>query len=299
VTLHSSVAAANPTAFGFIFTLNVAAGSTPSGTYVFDNLRVLTVSPVTGKLGVTRPPNFGASVNLVATGDVQATQSFPIGPVQVPETFRLAVGTAGSSTVKLALGFDGSATYTCTYAADPSDKTGLTYQVTSCTGGVKAGDLVGVNSAALAIEGGASNLRLQADLARTPVGDQVGTGIIPAMPTYWGKSDSCVPAPASGKAISTNAGCTAQVAEASQAATDYFNKVTSSQAPFNFIAAPPADRALRHGTAGGNPTPPSTPTQTSDNPFNQSGHANQGGDFDAYWILKGDFNTNVTPSTGK
>jgi len=123
-TLHSSVASSNPTAFGFIFTLNVTAGSTPSGTYVFDNLRVLSVSPVTGKVGVTPPPNFGASVNLVAIGDVQATQSFPIGPVQVPETFRLAVGTAGSSTVKLALGFDGSATYTCTYAADSADTTG-------------------------------------------------------------------------------------------------------------------------------------------------------------------------------
>lgn len=282
-------------AFAFVLSGTTAGAS---NIYLFDNLRAIAISPLTAKLGVTVPANFGGSLSLVAQGNAPATQSFPIGTVQVPASFRLAQGTAAGTTVQLQLGYDGAVAYTCTYDPDASDTTGLSYAVSSCKGGVEAGDVVGANYAAIAIVGGTSEMSLQADLAPNAVGDQVGTGLIPAMPTYWGKSATCVPAPVSGQVYTISPSCTAQMNEASQISTAYFNTVSTSQAPYNTIAAPAADRALAHGTGLGNPVPPSNPTQTNDIPINQSGHINKGGDFDAYWTLTGDFNTKATPSTG-
>jgi hypothetical protein len=295
--VRTALAGADFTDLTFEFVLSgTTAGA--SNVYLFDNLRAVAISPLTAKLGVTLPVNFGGSLSLVAQGNAPATQSFPIGTVQVPASFRLAQGTAAGTTVQLQLGYDGAAAYTCTYNPDASDTTGLSYAVSSCKGGVQAGDVVGANYAAITIVGGSSEMTLQADLAPNSVGDQVGSGLIPAMPTYWGKSDTCVPAPVSGKVYTISPSCTAQMSEASQISTAYFNTVSSSQAPYNTIAAPAADRALAHGAGLGNPVPPSNPTQTNDVPINQSGHINKGGDFDAYWILTGDFNTKATPSTG-
>ena len=295
--VRSALAGADFTDLTFEFVLSgTTAGA--SNVYLFDNLRAVAISPLTAKLGVTLPVNFGGSLSLVAQGNAPATQSFAIGTVQVPASFRLAQGTAAGTTVQLQLGYDGAAAYTCTYNADPSDTTGLSYVVSSCNGGVQAGDVVGATYAAITIVGGSSGMNLQADLARNPVGDQVGRSLIPAMPTHWGKSDTCVPAPVSGQVYTISPSCTAQISEASQISTAYFNTVSTSQAPYNIIAAPAADRALAHGSGLGNPVPPSNPTQTNDVPINQSGHVNKGGDFDAYWTLTGDFNTKATPSTG-
>ncbi len=301
ITESSRAALASVTAsvksLAFAFTLNLPA--TASSQFQFDNLRVIFAPLTTATLGTTIPANFGGSLNLVATGDTPTTQTFLIGPVQVPENFRLAQGTAGTTTVKLSLGSDGAAAFTCTYAADTSDQTGQSYQLTSCTGGVNAGDLVAANFVELAIVDGSGQMQIQADLAKNPVGDVVGSGIIPAMPTYWGKPDTCVPAPQTGKAFTVTTNCTAQTGEASQIVTGYFNKVGSSNVPANWIVTPVADRAVRHGTGMGNPAPPSPPaTQASDFPFNQSGHANPGGDFDAYWSLTGDFKTTDNPTSG-
>jgi len=295
--LRSGLSGKDFTDLTFVFVLSgTAAGS--SNVYLFDNLRAIAISPLTARLGVTLPVNFGGSLSLVAQGDSPATQFFPIGPVQVPENFRLAAGTAAGTTVQLQLGYDGNAAFTCTYNPDPSDSNDLSYTVASCNGGVEAGDMVGANYAALTIVSGTAEMKLQADLARNPVGDQVGRGLIPSMPTYWGKADTCVPAPVAGNVYTVSSSCKAQINEASQISTDYFNTLNTSQAPYNFVAAPAADRSLAHGNGLGNPTPPSNPTQTNDIPINQSGHANQGGDFDAYWTLTGDFNTKATPSTG-
>jgi hypothetical protein len=295
--VRSALAGADFTDLTFVFALSgTTAGA--SNVYLFDNLRAVAISPLTAKLGVVLPANFGGSLSLVAQGNAPATQSFAIGTVQVPASFQLAQGTAAGTTVQLQLGYDGAAAYTCTYNPDASDTTGLSYAVSSCKGGVEAGDVVGANYAAITIVGGSSEMTLQADLAPNSVGDQVGTGLIPAMPTYWGKSGTCVPAPVSGQVYTISPSCTAQISEASQISTAYFNTVSTSQAPYNTIAAPAADRALAHGAGLGNPVPPSNPTQTNDVPINQSGHINKGGDFDAYWILTGDFNTKATPSTG-
>ena len=297
--VRSALSGASFTDLVFAFELSTTPGAAgASSAYLFDNLRAVAISPLTAKLGVAAPANFGGSLSLVATGDTPASQSFAISAVQAPASFSLAQGTAAGTTVQLALGYDGAPIYTCTYDPDPSDKTGVSYQVSSCTGGVKAGDLVGANFALLTILDGSSTMKLHADLAKNPIGDLVGGGLIPAMPTYWGKADTCVPAPVSGKVYTISPSCSAQIAEASQISTNYFNTVSTSQAPFNVIAAPAADRALAHGTGLGTPVPPSNPTQTNDVPINQSGHLNPGGDFDAYWILTGDFNTKATPATG-
>ena len=55
--------------------------------FLFDNLRVSSVSLLTLQPGAANPVNYGGVVNLSATGSVPVKQSFEIGSVQVPETF--------------------------------------------------------------------------------------------------------------------------------------------------------------------------------------------------------------------
>ena len=195
--------------------------------------------------------------------------------------------------MKLALGHDGTAAYTCTYIPDTTDKSGLTYRIASCTGDAKAGDLVGANSAEFSIVGG-TNQKLQAQLAQNPVGEIVGGDIIPPMPTYWGRSDGCVPSSQTGT-ISTS--CASQVAEGSQIVTNYFNQVNASNPAPNVIVAPVADRAIRHADALATGDVVFVP-DSNDFPFHREGHMNPGGDFDAYWRLNGDLNSKNDTATG-
>ena len=275
-----------------------AAGETAGSKFLFDNLRVVAVPLLTAKLGVTVPPNFGGSVDLVATGATPVQQSFAIAAVQMPQSFRLVKGTAGATSVTLVLGHDGASTYTCTYDPDPSDQTGQSYAVASCTGGIKAGDLVGVNFAELTIVGGTPTMTIDAQLAKNPIGDLVGSEIIPPMPTFWGHSDACVPAPVAGKVVTTTAACQAQVAESSQIVTSYFNQVKDSQAAPNWIATPAGSAAIHNGTGLADPGGPITTTQSNNFPFDKEGHMNQGGSFDAYWRLNGDLNFTSDTNTG-
>ncbi|HLK69535.1 MAG TPA: hypothetical protein VKU19_39165 [Bryobacteraceae bacterium] len=297
-TVRKALAGAAVKDLSFQIVFNITTATTAaSAQYLFDNLRVYSVPLVPAKAGLLSPANFGGSIDLAASGETPVTQSFDIGSVQVPENLRLVQGTVGTTTVKLELGHDGVPTITCTYGPDTSDKAGETYVLTSCTGGVKAGALVGVNTAQLTIVGGTPLMKLQAQLAKNPTGDLVGSGIIPPMPTFWGKSDSCTPAPQAGTVYTVSPSCAAQVAEANQIATGYFNKVSASNAAQNWVVAPVADRALRHDTALAVGGILINPSQTNNIPFDKEGHANQGGDFDAYWHLKGDFNTTATPNT--
>ena len=171
----------------------------------------------------------------------------------------------------------------------------------SCTGGIQAGDLVSVNFAVLGIVDGESSMKMSAQLAKSPLGDFVGGGVIPPMPTFWGGFNSCVPAPVKGKVVTTTPGCANQIAEANQIVTDYVNKVNHSDAASNFIVLPKPERAFRHGTGLpdlSRPSPASPTAQSNDLPFDNSGHLNPGGDFDAYWRLNGDLNTSEDSSTG-
>lgn len=308
----------------FEIALNEPASSLPvtpaPRQFLFDNLRVHSVPLVAAKAGSKPLAGFGGSVDLVAIGEAPATQSFHIGAVQVPDNFHLEQGAAGTTRVKLALGLDGNAAFTCTYGADLTDKSGESYALESCTDGVKAGDLVGANFAQLTILDGASSMKVRAQLAKNPVGDLVGGDLIPPMPTFWGNFDGCLPLPVPGKVHTTSPSCATQTAEANQIVTGYFNKVNLSGAAPNWIVTPTPDLARRHGNGLPNPNQPGkapsqlnathlaaasprfsplSPTpQQNDIPFDQEGHMNPGGDFDAFWRLNGDLNFNNDPSTG-
>jgi hypothetical protein len=269
--------------------------------FLFDNLRVHSAPLLTAKAGVKPPAGYGGSVDLVAIGEAPATQSFAIGAVQVPDSFHLAQGTAGHTSLKLGLGHDNTAAFTCAYDADPSDTTGASYILKSCTGGVQAGDLVGANFAQLAIVGGTALMKVQAQLAKNPVGDLVGSGIIPPMPTFWGDFQGCTPAPVPGKVYTVSPGCANQMAQANKIVTDYFNKVNDARPAPNWIVTPTPEFARRHGNGLPNPNKPrllspQDPSQNNDFPFDQEGHLNQGGDFDAYWRLNGDLNVSSDAS---
>jgi hypothetical protein len=264
---------------------------TGAGTYLFDNLRVHSVPPVTGGPGVRPPAGYGGSVDLVAIGGAPAAQLFDAGPVQVPDSFHLKLGSAGTTTAQLDIGYDGAPAFTCTYGADSSDPTGKTYRLTSCTGGVQAGDLVGASWAQLTIVGGDASVKIRAQLAKNPIGDLVGGGIIPAMPTFWGDIDGCVPAPVPGQIVTISPSCASEAAQASQIVTDYFNKVNNSNVDSNWIVTPTPEFARRTGNGSPNNNLTGPPPRPNDPPFDQEGHVCLDCKFDAYWRLFGNFET--------
>jgi hypothetical protein len=307
------------------FQFLLSSPGTVTGTYLFDNLRVHSVAVVTTANASTRPPaGYGGSVDLIAIGNTPVAQTFDAAPVQVPESFHLKLGSAGSTTVNLDLGYDGIQSFTCMYRPDTADTSGKSYIWTSCTGGFIPGDLVGASWARLTIVGGDNTMNLHAQLAENPVGDRTGAGIIAPMPTWWGDFDTCVPAPVAGRMFTISASCANQAAQANQIVTAYFNKVNSSNPPSDWIVTPVPEFARRHGDPGAGvspqvniratapgfarrhgegsrhdnllgPPPPSDP----DSPFDQERHMNQGGDFDAYWRLNGDLSTNNFPGTDR
>jgi hypothetical protein len=278
-----------------IFELDLNSPQSAS-TFMFDNLRVHSVPLVTGTAGIKPPAGFGGSVDLIAIGNTPAAQTFDIGPVQVPDSFHLKLGTAGATTVQLALGFDGTPANTCTYFPDSADTTGTSYALNFCTGGLQAGDLVGSNWAKLTIVGGDGSMKIRAQLARRPVGDLLGAGVIPAMPTFWGDFDACVPAPVAGQVITQSPSCNRQVAAANQIVTNYFNKVSSANTAPNWVVTPVPEFARRHGDGSPNDNLLGLPPPPNDPPFDQEGHVNPGGSFDAYWRLNGALSSANTPT---
>jgi hypothetical protein len=280
--------------FTFALTFQLSAGNT----YLFDNLRVHSAQVVTAGTGTQAPPGYGGSVDLVVTGGngspgSPVTSTFPIGPIQVPEGFHLKIGTAGAGTsVQLQLGLDGTPSFNCTYTPDPSDATAASYIFSSCTGGFQPGDLASANWASLAIVNGDSSMNIHAQLAANPLGDTLGSGLLPPMPTFWGDFDTCVPAPLPGTVVTTSPSCTNQLAEANQIVTAYFNKVQQANVGSVWIVTPAPTYATHPTTlaspvnllpGGGGGSSGGTTTI----PFNYSGHINPGGSFDAYWEVSG------------
>ncbi len=258
------------------------------GTYLFDNLRVHAVALVTAKTGTLPPPGYGGSINLVATGSAPVSQSFNAGPIQVPDAFHLKTGTAGTTTVQLELGYAAVIpAITCLYNKDSNDATGKSYILTSCNGVVQAGDIASATWAQLRILNGNSTMKIEAQLATNPVGELVGGSVIPAMPTFWGDSDTCTPAPKAGTVVTVSASCTAQVNEANQIVTGYFNKVNNSGAAANWVVAPVPAFAVRNGDGASKLIQFLPPPNSPAFPFDQEGHLNQGGSWDAYWRLNG------------
>jgi len=267
------------------------------GTYFFDNLRVHSVTLVQSPTGTPPPPGYGGSVNLVVQGNAPVTQSFNLGPTQIPNGFHLKLGTAGATTVQLKLGLDGNAAFTCTYNPDTTDSTGRSYVLSSCTGGLEAGDLTNANWVNMAIVGGDSTQTIRAQLALNPLGDMAGSGLLPPMPTFWGDADTCTPAPIPGSVVTNSTSCSTQTTQANQIITKYFNQVSGANPSPNWIVPPVPEFALRHGD--GTPTNNLTgaPVAPGDPPFDDKGDLNPGGTFDAYWVLNGDLTPTAVTGT--
>jgi hypothetical protein len=292
------------------FQFLISSPGTGQGTYLFDNLRVHSVALVTATAGTKPPPGYGGSVDLVATDSTPGQQTFDTAPVQVPNKLHLKLGATGGTTAKLDLGYvAGTPAITCTYNGDSTDATHKSYILLSCTGGAQAGDLVGASWARLAIQFGAPTMKLRAQLAKNPVGDQTGGGIIPPMPTYWGDFESCIPAPLTATCVSRNTNgvcvatvsdsCAAQRAEGNQIVTDYFNLVKTSNTAPNWIVTPKREGARRHSDGAAFDTTNGAPPPPHDPPFHQESHLNPGGDFDAYWRLDGSFTPTNYPGTDR
>lgn len=288
--------------------VRVALGSTPFrdltftfildpgslwGTYLFDNLRVHSVPTSTAVPGMQPPPGFGGSVDLVVNGPVPATQMFDIGVVQVPAGLHLKAGQAAGTSVQLALGFDGVAAFACTYMPDATDASGKTYGFASCTGGFQAGDLVSANWAQLTIVGGNASQQLRVQLAKNPVGDQTGRGIIPALPTFWGDTDGCVPQPAKGTTFTLSPSCAGQVAQANQIVTSFFQQVRHLSSPPDWLVTPVPGFASRSN--GGSTFPQQIIPSRVDPPFDFSEHLNANGSWDAYYRLFGNVTSDTKP----
>ncbi len=283
-----------------VFEFAVAAPGRVHGTYLFDNLRIHSVDLVQNPKGSAPPAGYGGSVDLTVPGNAPVSQSFALGPAQIPSGFHLKKGTTGATTVQLELGLDSAPSLTCTYDPDSTDASGRSYVLKSCTGGYEAGDLVSANWVSLGITGGDATQQIRAQLALSPLGDLAGSGLIPPMPTFWGDSDMCSPAPVPGTVVTTSTSCSSQTAVANQIVTNYFNQVQSAHPSPNWVVAPVPDSALRSGdgTPTNNLAPAARRKSVSrkdisvDPPFDTGGDLNPGGSFDAYWRLSG----NLTPT---
>jgi hypothetical protein len=287
-----------------IFDFVIGAADNVDGSYLFDNLRVQSVETIQSPNGQAPPANYGGSVNLTVNGNTPVKQSFPLSPIQIPSGLHLKQGTAGTTTVQLEAGLDSSTTFTCTYVPDASDVSGQSYKVSSCTNGYEAGDIVNANSISLAIEGGQISQQLFAQFVLGPLGSQTGAGLIPPMPTFWGNSDACTPAPVAGKVVTTSTSCSNQTAEANQIVTNYFNQVNNAKPSQNWVVAPVPESAIRR--ADGTPTnqlagiPAVTPADDgNDLTFSDGGDLNPGGSFDAYWKLSGDLDPTAVAGTNE
>ena len=231
-------------------------------------------------------------MNLVVFGNAPVTQTFNLGPTQIPNGFHLKKGTVGATTVQLQLGLDGNPSLTCTYNPDSTDASDKSYILNSCAGGFEAGDLVNANWVNMAIVGGDSTQTIRAQLALNPMGGLAGAGLIPPMPTFWGDADTCMPVPVPGTVVTTSPSCSTQTAQANEIITDYFKQVNNANPAPNWIVPPAPEFALRHGDSTPNNNLNGPPPSPHDPPFDTGGDLNPGGTFDAYWQLNG----NLTPT---
>ncbi len=274
-----------------------------AGAYFFDNLRVQSVELIQSPTGQAPPVDYGESVDFTVNGNTLEKHTFDVNPVQIPSGLHLKLGTAGTTTVQLEGGLDSSTSFNCTYVADSSDQSGQSYKIDSCTGSFQAGDIVNANWLSLAIVGGQSSQQLYAQFAVRPLGDLSGAGLLPPMPSFWGNSDTCSPAPVAGKVVTTSTSCSKQTAQANAIVTNYFDQVNGANPSAGWIVAPVPDSAVRH--ADGTPTnriagasADATPDDTgNDLSFNTGGNLNPGGSFDAYWKLSGDLDPTAVSGT--
>jgi hypothetical protein len=245
------------------FTLALNAPSGATGTYFFDNVR--TRAPSTTPVGAGPSQDVIATLSTNPTVNTPGSVTFTAGTIQIPQSFHVFAGDAGSGTATLALAL-GSQSVTCTYSAS-SDKTSYVFK--SCNTANVAGDLVAASSATLTVvsaDPSAALTKIKAQLAYDLLGDQVGTKLVPPLPTFWGTTP-------------------AEISAISIAFAQALDGALPSQP--QALTLPEPAFAQRQGdgspvdTSNGQPPPPNDPA------FNKSGHLNNGGSFDAYWQVQG------------
>jgi hypothetical protein len=165
------------------FTIALTNPPRNTGTYIFDNLRAM--SPA------TQPVGPGPSIDLQSKGDQPTgprnpldSATFAPGTIQIPASIHVAISAPETQAV-LNLGWSLRDLPTrCTYIPS-ADNT--SYQFSSCSTGNVAGDLVPASAAQLIQTVGSPNV-VKVQLAYNALGDQVGTGLLPPLPTFWGNS---------------------------------------------------------------------------------------------------------------
>jgi hypothetical protein len=253
----------------FTLALNAPAGA--KGTYIFDNLR--TTSPATAQVGS------GPSVDLIAqlgtspTSNTPGFATFTTGTIQIPASFHVKIGDAGTGTALFELGFGSTTTVSCKYVAS-SDTT--SYVFSSCSTGNVAGDIVSANFARLTLQSAdpAQPLtKVRAQLAYNALGDQVGTKLVPPIPTFWGTT-------------------LAEINTISQAFTQL--QINNPPPAERFVALPIPDFAKRQGDGspvnalnGATPRAPSDPPFDFKGDLNNSSDGSPSGQFDAYYEIAG------------
>jgi hypothetical protein len=250
------------------FDISVNVGSSTAGTYRLDHLRVQSHGA---------DPNLGAakSADLVAQRTYRPSlievgqADFPAAVAQVPQSFPVKLGKAGTGDASLELGYAGTPAVTCSYKGDGA----MSFVLASCTNGVKAGDIVGADYAKLIVNGGdptAGPTKVKAQIVLNPAGDVAGPNVIPPLPTFWGSNGT----------------------EASKIVTDFFNAANKNPATEErWIKAPAPTWAKRNGDGSPNDNLVGVAPPPNDPPFDQEGHLNAGSDWDAYWRLNGNLTT--------
>ena len=253
----------------FTVALNAPAGA--KGTYIFDNLR--TTSPATAQVGS------GPSVDLVAqlatapASNTPGLATFTAGTIQIPASFHVKIGDAGKGTALFELGFGTTTSVSCKYVAS-SDTT--SYLFSSCATGNVAGDIVPASFARLTLQSAdpaQALTKVRAQLAYNALGDQVGTKLVPPIPTFWGTT-------------------LADINTISQAFTQL--QINNPPPVERFVALPIPDFAKRQGDGSPvNALNGATPRAPSDPPFDFKGDLNNSSDgsptgqFDAYYEIAG------------
>jgi hypothetical protein len=267
----------------FTAALNAPSGAT--GTYVFDNLRA--TSPASTPVGA------GTSIDVTATfgapGAGPGVADFAAGTIQIPASFHVNAGTAGSGGLTLGLGFGPSPTVTCTYKASAD---AASYLFSSCSTRNVAGDIVAASHVALTLIGPLVQFtKVHAQLAYNAVGDRVGTGLVPPIPTFWGN----------------------QRADIDAIGSAFVQALRNNPPPeTRVVRLPVPEYAKRHGNASPDGGAIPQGIAPNDPPFlcngqRCQGHLNAGGDFDAFWTLDGGltvgsannaFSANLSASAG-
>ena len=175
--------------------LNVPDDTT--GVYLIDNLRIKGPLPPpptdASQIAEGQSIVLEAARSYAPPGSQVASQSFPAGIVQIPQSFHVVSGKTGRGTATFELELGTASSMMCSYTAAAS----LTdYVFGSCAGGVRPGDLVPADLVRLTVVNGdpaAGKTKIKAQIALNPAGDELVTGL-PAIPTFFGTTGAEVQA---------------------------------------------------------------------------------------------------------